>query len=321
MKVGMLPVWDRWGGRHPCTVLHLDNCRVVQVKRPETDGYCALQLGVGTQKVAHITVDHAEHNAEHNEGDADIMDHASERRRSKSRQRVKATLLGHFRPCLEANHNHNHNANLKGNIGNEAHKVSDITSLLHTQSETISRKLAEFRVTADALLPVGTQIAALHFVPGQLVDVCGTSKGKGFQGAMKRWNFGGGPASHGNSLAHRALGATGQCQDPGRVFKNKKMPGRMGGQRTTVQNLYLLKIDTERQLLYVKGAVPGCNGSFVRVSDAVKGPFHPQPPPFPTWDSQDSQRQGEEEDVIQAEIFAPLPDADTGILKEPENAY
>ena len=119
------------------------------------------------------------------------------------------------------------------------------------------RKIAEFRVTSDALLEPGQHIYAAHFVPGQLVDVCGVTRGKGFQGAMKRWGFGGQPASHGNSLSHRAIGGTGARQDPGRVFKNKKMAGRMGSARRTIQNLMVLKIDPVRDLLYIKGAVPG----------------------------------------------------------------
>lgn len=119
------------------------------------------------------------------------------------------------------------------------------------------RKIAEFRVTPDALLKPGQKISVTHFVPGQLVDVAGISKGKGFQGGMKRWNFGGGSASHGNSLSHRTIGGTGMRQDPGRVFKNKKMPGRMGSERKTVQNLMVLKIDPVRDLLYIKGAIPG----------------------------------------------------------------
>ena len=119
----------------------------------------------------------------------------------------------------------------------------------------------------------GTQIHARHFVPGQNVDVAGISKGKGFQGAMKRHNFKGMPATHGVSKSHRALGSTGQCQDPGRVFKGKKMAGRMGADRVTTQNLRVLKIDRGRNILYIKGAVPGNKGSFVEIKDAIKKPL------------------------------------------------
>mmetsp|Transcript_7103 Transcript_7103/g.15317 ORF Transcript_7103/g.15317 Transcript_7103/m.15317 type:complete len:409 (+) Transcript_7103:142-1368(+) len=132
----------------------------------------------------------------------------------------------------------------------------------------------EFRVTTpDALPEPGTIIHARHFIPGQNVDVSGTSKGKGFQGGMKRHGFKGMPASHGTSKSHRAIGSTGQCQDPGRVFKGKKMPGRMGGKRVTKQNLRIVKIDRGRNLIYVKGAVPGNRGEFVEIRDAVKRPL------------------------------------------------
>ena len=152
MKVGMLPVYDKWGKRWPCTALQLDNCQVVQVKTEETNGYTSLQLGVGEAKV----------------------------------KRLGISKLGHY---------------------NKA-------------EVTPNRKLWEFRVTPDMLLPVGTRIRAKHFVPGQLVDVAGISKGKGFQGVMKRWNFSGGRATHGNSLAHRIPGSTGQRQvEP--TLKNK----------------------------------------------------------------------------------------------------
>jgi len=132
----------------------------------------------------------------------------------------------------------------------------------------------EFRVTDEAtLLPLDSTIHARHFVPGQNIDVAAISKGKGFQGAMKRHNFSGMPASHGTSLSHRALGSTGQCQDPGKVFKGKKMAGRMGGERVSVQNLRVVKVDRGRDLLYVSGAVPGQKGAFVEIRDAVKKPL------------------------------------------------
>eukprot|EP00899_Mesostigma_viride_P017451 jgi/Mesvir1/25707/Mv01901-RA.1 len=134
----------------------------------------------------------------------------------------------------------------------------------------VKRYLREFRVSPDALLPAGTPLFARHFVPGQFVDVRGTSKGKGFAGVMKRWGFGGGPASHGNSLTHRAAGATGSRQDPGRVFKGTKMAGHMGHAPRVVQNLQVYKVDPARNLVYVRGPVPGPNGSMVQVYDAVR---------------------------------------------------
>ena len=135
------------------------------------------------------------------------------------------------------------------------------------------RKVAEFRVDADAMLPVGEEIIADHYFAGQYVDVAGTSIGKGFQGAMKRHNFGGLRATHGVSISHRSHGSTGQCQDPGKVFKGKKMAGHMGAARVTTQNLEVVKTDTARGLIMVKGAVPGSKGGWVTVKDAVKKPF------------------------------------------------
>ena len=177
-------------------------------------------------------------------------------------------------------------------------------------------------MSPDALLPVGHELRASHFVAGQFVDVTGTSIGKGFQGVMKRWGFAGQPASHGNSLAHRAAGSTGACQvrarchagsrggwgscrpscldhpprlpwpsattppplqDPGKVFKGKKMPGRMGGERVTVQNNQVFRVDPLRNLLYVRGHVPGHKGNFVLVRDSAKKTLEQQPPlPVPT---------------------------------------
>ena len=132
------------------------------------------------------------------------------------------------------------------------------------------RKLAEFRVSADNLIEKGAEISAEHFLEGQKVDVSGVSIGKGFQGAMKRWYFGGLRASHGVSISHRSHGSTGQCQDPGKVFKGKKMAGQMGGRKRTVQNCFVYKIDSERNLVYVRGQVPGRKGSIVKVRDALR---------------------------------------------------
>ena len=131
-------------------------------------------------------------------------------------------------------------------------------------------KLAEFRVADDALLDVGAELSADHFVAGQLVDVQGTTQGKGFAGAMKRWGFGGLRATHGVSLSHRSHGSTGNRQDPGRVFKNKKMAGHMGARNRTQQNLEVVRTDAGRGLIFVKGSVPGSKGSWLLVKDAVK---------------------------------------------------
>jgi large subunit ribosomal protein L3 len=142
------------------------------------------------------------------------------------------------------------------------------------------RRLAEFRVSEDALLDVGAEITAAHFVPGQRVDVVGTSIGKGFAGGMKRHNFRGLEASHGVSISHRSHGSTGNNQDPGKVWKGKKMAGHLGAERVTMQNLEVVSADADAGLILVKGAVPGARGGFVLVSDAAKRPA-PEGVPFP----------------------------------------
>jgi len=132
------------------------------------------------------------------------------------------------------------------------------------------KKLAEFRVSEDCLLNVGDKLSVEHFVPGQYVDVCGTSIGKGFAGVMKRHNFAGLEASHGVSISHRSHGSTGQRQDPGKVFKGKKMAGHMGDERVTVQNLKVVSVNADKGLIMVKGGVPGSENGWVYVTDAIK---------------------------------------------------
>ena len=132
------------------------------------------------------------------------------------------------------------------------------------------RKLKEFRVSPDNVIPVGAEITVEHFVPGQFVDVTATSMGKGFAGGMKRWNFGGLRATHGVSVSHRSIGSTGNRQDPGKVFKNKKMPGHLGAETVTTQNIVVVKTDAGRGLIMVKGSVPGVKGAWGSVRDAVK---------------------------------------------------
>ncbi len=139
-------------------------------------------------------------------------------------------------------------------------------------------ELTEFRVTEDNLIDVGAELTADHFVPGQRIDVQGVTIGKGFAGGMKRWNFGGLRATHGVSLSHRSLGSTGQRQDPGKTFKGKKMGGHLGVETVTVQNLTVFRVDAERGLIMVKGAIPGSEGSYVKVSDAVKNALHADAP-------------------------------------------
>ena len=169
-------------------------------------------------------------------------------------------------------------------LGAGTAKVKNVTSAMrgHFAQARVEpkRTVAEFRVSSDALIDIGQEIAADHFATGQFVDVVGTSIGKGYAGGMKRHNFGGLRASHGVSVSHRAIGSTGQCQDPGKVFKGKKMPGQMGAVRRTVQNLEVVSTDAERGLILVRGGVPGPQSGIVFVSDAVKKAF-PDDAPFP----------------------------------------
>jgi large subunit ribosomal protein L3 len=202
-KLGMTRIFAEDGSHVPCTVLHMDNCQVVAQKTVDTDGYSALQIGVGDAKA----------------------------------KRTPKAMRGHF---------------AKANVAPK-------------------RKLVEFRVTEDSFIEVGAQLTADHFVPGQKVDASGISIGKGFAGAMKRHNFGGLRATHGVSISHRSHGSTGQCQDPGKVFKGKKMAGHMGATRVTTQNLEIARVDVDRGLVLVKGAIPGSAGGWVELRDAVKG--------------------------------------------------
>jgi len=142
------------------------------------------------------------------------------------------------------------------------------------------KKLIEFRVSEDALLDVGSELSVNHFIAGQKVDVTSSSIGKGFAGAMKRHNFAGLRASHGVSVSHRSHGSTGQCQDPGKVFKGKKMAGHLGNEKVTVQNLEVVKLDEPRELILVKGAIPGSAGSYVLIKDSVKSAL-PSEVPYP----------------------------------------
>jgi len=167
------------------------------------------------------------------------------------------------------------------------------------------RKIAEFRVSEDNLIEVGEEITANHFLEGQKVDVAGTSIGKGFAGAMKRWNFKGLRATHGVSVSHRSHGSTGQCQDPGKVFKGKKMAGHMGSARITTQNLEVVKTDVDRGLIMIKGAVPGSKGGWVTVKDAVKKKA-PEGLPFP------AALRSQQAPAAQAQVEEAAQDATTG---------
>ncbi|BGP37710.1 hypothetical protein JCM10449v2_001627 [Rhodotorula kratochvilovae] len=171
-------------------------------------------------------------------------------------------------------------------------------------------RVAEFEVTEDAVVPAGTEISAAHFVPGQHVDVSAPSIGKGFQGVMKRHGFAGLRASHGVSVSHRSHGSTGQHQDPGRVWPGKKMAGRMGGKQVTTQNLLVERIDTLHNVLYVRGAVPGAPGAFVRVADALKKVG---------WKAQAREKRGlgrEEGEVLAGVKALPMPAASREMARD-----
>ena len=161
------------------------------------------------------------------------------------------------------------------------------------------KKLAEFRVANENVLEVGAELSVNHFVSGQFVDVTATSKGKGFAGAMKRHNFGGLRASHGVSISHRSHGSTGQCQEPGKVFKGKKMAGHMGDERVTTQNLQVVAVDEEDGLILIKGAVPGAKSGWVLINDAVKKPA-PEGVPLPAGLKEEAKPEAKEEAPAEA---------------------
>ena len=186
-------------------------------------------------------------------------------------------------------------------LGVKAAKVKNVSKAMrgHFSKAKVEpkAKLVEFRVADDALLNVGDQLSVDHFIVGQKVDVVGISNGKGFAGPMKRWNFGGLRASHGVSVSHRSHGSTGQRQDPGKVFKGKKMAGHLGVERVTVQNLEVVYTDIEQGLIGLRGAVPGNPGGFILVSDAVKK-ARPKDAPYP----------GAVKTAPQIEVAAPAPE-------------
>src|SRR3954471_18359240 len=211
-KMGMTRIFAADGNHVPVTVLKVDHCQVVAVRTDETNGYNAVQLGVGAAKVKNV---------------------------SKAQR-------GHFAKA----------------------KVEP------------KKKLAEFRVSKENLLEVGAELSAEHFVVGQFVDVVSTTIGKGFAGAMKRWNFGSVRAARGGSVSRRSHGSTGNRQDPGRTFPGKKMAGHLGVERVTTQNLKVVATDDEKGLLLVSGAVPGPAGGYIIVKDASKR-ARPKDAPYP----------------------------------------
>ncbi|KAG0452282.1 hypothetical protein HPP92_026061 [Vanilla planifolia] len=180
----------------------------------------------------------------------------------------------------------------------EKHLTKPEVGHFRAQGVPLKRKLKEFPVTEDALLPIGTSITVRHFVPGQYVDVTGITRGKGFQGVMKRHGFKGGPASHGASLSHRSGGSTGQRDAPGKVFKGKKMAGRMGGKQCTVKNVWVYKIEPARNIMWVKGQVPGAEGNFVFIKDSIYKKPDMSLLPFPTYFAPEDEETSELEPLV-----------------------
>ncbi len=242
-KVGMTRVFGEDGSHIPVTVLKVDNCHVVAKKTDKTDGYNAVQVGMGLAKV----------------------------------KRISKQMRGHF---------------AKAEVEPK-------------------QRLREFRVSEEALIEPGAEILVDHFVVGQRVDVAGTSIGKGFAGAMKRHNFAGLRASHGVSVSHRSHGSTGNSQDPGKVWKGKKMAGHMGDARVTVQNLMVVSTDLEKGIILLKGAVPGAKGSFVLIKDAVKDNV-PDEVPFPAsikiQSVEDTAAQPDDGGAASSEVISGSPD-------------
>jgi large subunit ribosomal protein L3 len=244
-KVGMMRVFAEDGAHVPCTVLDLEGCQVIGRRTVDAEEF-ADSTGAAVARKATKTRKNAAKGATTRDAKGDgytALQLGAGAAKAKNKSQAE-----------------------RGQFGRAKVEPKEV--------------VREFRVSADNLLPVGAVLSAEHFVPGQKVDVSGVSIGKGFAGAMKRWNFGGMRATHGVSITHRAHGSTGQRQDPGKVFKGKKMAGHLGDERITTQNLQIVRVDASRGLLFVRGAVPGAEGSWVEVRDAVKAAL-PQEAPKP----------------------------------------
>jgi large subunit ribosomal protein L3 len=242
-KVGMMRVFAEDGAHVPCTVLDLAGCQVV-----------------GRRTVAAEEFKNAS-------GEAVAL------KPKKSRKSVKAKP-----PAREAKGDGYTAVQLAAGAAKAKNKTQAERGQFARAKVEPKAIVREFRVSEDNLLPVGAQLSADHFVVGQKVDISGVSIGKGFAGAMKRWNFGGLRATHGVSVSHRSHGSTGQRQDPGKVFKGKKMAGHLGDERVTTQNLQIVRVDAERGLLFVRGSVPGAEGGWVEVRDAAKAALPKEAP-------------------------------------------
>ena len=234
-KVGMMRVFDEDGAHVPVTVLDLAGCQVVGRRTVAAEEY------------------------RNSSGETVAL------KPKKSRKTEKG------KPVAREAKGDGYNAVQLAAGGAKAKRKSQADRGQFARAKVEPKAIVrEFRVSEDNLLPVGAQLSADHFVVGQKVDVSGITIGKGFAGAMKRWNFGGLRATHGVSVSHRAHGSTGQRQDPGRVFPGKKMAGHLGDERVTTQNLKIVRVDAKRGLLFVRGAVPGAEGGWVEVRDAAK---------------------------------------------------
>jgi large subunit ribosomal protein L3 len=243
-KVGMMRVFDADGAHTPVTVLDLSDCQVVGRRTVNAEEF------------------------KNAAGEAVAL------KPKKSRKNVKAA------PARAAKGD-GYAAVVLGAGAAKAKRKPQAERGQFARAKVEPKAIVrEFRVSEDNLLPVGAQLSADHFVTGQKVDISGVSIGKGFAGAMKRWNFGGLRATHGVSVSHRSHGSTGQRQDPGKVFKGKKMAGHLGDERVTTQNLQIVRVDAARGLLFVRGSVPGAEGGWVEVRDAAKAAL-PKEAPVP----------------------------------------
>ncbi|MBY0565198.1 MAG: 50S ribosomal protein L3 [Hyphomonadaceae bacterium] len=244
-KVGMMRVFDADGVHTPVTVLDLSGCQVVGRRTVKAEEF------------------------KNAAGDAVALKPKKSRKNEGKQAKPRAPQADGY------------SAIVLGAGAAKAKRASQAERGQFARAKVEPKAIVrEFRVAEENLLPVGAKISAGHFVVGQKVDVAGVSIGKGFAGAMKRWNFGGLRATHGVSVSHRSHGSTGQRQDPGKVFKGKKMAGHLGDERVSVQNLQVVRIDADRNLIFVKGAVPGAEGGWVEVRDAAKAPL-PKDAPMP----------------------------------------